>query len=803
MFSHSAPISKQISAISTSLLGGLFLLAVGAVATTLVLRATFVDYRATARATIATNLVLEDIFAARLAALKWRLNPSAEAEDDLRGNVQRVLGADVSDLDLAGLGFDVEATLDRVVAEMDIYQARFDDLVAARAAFNAAEATAMEAGELARRALAEIMATAFADERFDLAAEAGQTQQSIMQARYYLERFGRTEAVSDLDRSVTEIKDAMVALEMIAGSMEDGGGLALAATAEAHMDALIEKKAALLDTLNAEIAARNDMDEVGPQVVAALESLVDAVVARQNTLGPRGQLTSFWAVLAIAVFATLIIAFGWRLSSRISHRIASDITNSVATMSRIAEGDLGAVVNGAEKDNEFGDMARALDVFKANGKAAIEAAERERIVEEERVRDAAERKEQQDERDARQRQEAEAARKAMIDDLNSSLGKVVSAASKGDFSKRVDAAFADQQLAALGDEVNVLVETVETGLSETGSVLAKVAAGDLTQSMTGEFHGAFKELQSNTNDMISSLRKLLSEISHSSGNLSLSSRELKDTSSDLARRAEQNAASLATTSAALEELTSSITQVSQNVDDANENAEVARKTADASSSVASDAAEAMQEISKASGDIGRVVGVIDEISFQINLLALNAGVEAARAGDAGRGFSVVASEVRQLAQRAGSSAKEISEVIARSEAAVNVGVTRVSDAKTSLDEIATSIVQVFNGINQVSKAIGEQVNGISEISDAVSQVDQNTQKQTASFEEITAASAVLATEAETLGTSTGRFKTGQSKLAIVKEKATIMVEEEKKAPSAPPLATMGNLALDDGDWTDF
>ena len=104
-------------------------------------------------------------------------------------------------------------------------------------------------------------------------------------------------------------------------------------------------------------------------------------------------------------------------------------------------------------------------------------------------------------------------------------------------------------------------------------------------------------------------------------------------------------------------------QVGDNVADANSKAQVASKTAETSRVIASEAAEAMTRISTASEEIARVVTVINEIAFQINLLALNAGGEAARAGEAGRGFSGVASEVRHLAQRASEAAKEIDEVI--------------------------------------------------------------------------------------------------------------------------------------------
>lgn len=191
------------------------------------------------------------------------------------------------------------------------------------------------------------------------------------------------------------------------------------------------------------------------------------------------------------------------------------------------------------------------------------------------------------------------------------------------------------------------------------------------------------------------------------------------------------------------------------------NAQAARDTAQSSEKVAAEAAASMQSIADASKEITRVVGVIDDIAFQINLLALNAGVEAARAGEAGRGFSVVASEVRQLAQRAGEASKEIATVISKSDTAVSEGAEKVTGAQKSLKAIAESVIDISRGVDDISSAIKEQVHGIGEITAAVGQIDQNTQRQAASFQEVTAAGALLANEADGLKKLTASFRTGQ------------------------------------------
>jgi methyl-accepting chemotaxis protein len=281
--------------------------------------------------------------------------------------------------------------------------------------------------------------------------------------------------------------------------------------------------------------------------------------------------------------------------------------------------------------------------------------------------------------------------------------------------------------------------------------------------------------------------------------LASSSAELRDTAGVLSGQAEQNAASLEQTSAALEELTASIKQVSGNVDDASKNARTARDTAQSSEVVAADAAKSMQRISDASQQIARVVGVIDDIAFQINLLALNAGVEAARAGEAGRGFSVVASEVRQLAQRAGEASKEIASVITESDTAVTEGVAKVGGAQSALEKIAASVIRIAAGVDEVATAINEQVTGISEITLAIGQIDQNTQRQSAAFEEVTAASSLLASEADGLSQSTARFKINDAdKVVALQSTPKTSMGDVIKPAAAAALARNGSTG-----WEEF
>lgn len=492
--------------------------------------------------------------------------------------------------------------------------------------------------------------------------------------------------------------------------------------------------------------------------VAAGDELIRYLVEREKG-------ATIWMIVNATLAFSLAVGIA-SVALLLNKNVIRKLSDVTETLSKVSKGDLEAVVEvGKREVAEISTLAGAVDDIRqkqlallAAEEAAAKEAENKKKAEVERQKAEAAMRSQQEEQERLSREQAEADRKKMLASLGSSLGAVVSAASRGDFSKRVDANFDDQELARLADDVNTLVNSVGSGISRAGEALARVAGGDLSEEMAGVFEGEFKTLQVSTNTMITSLRDLIGGMASSTEKLATSSSELRETSDVLSKQAEQNAASLEETSAALQELTSSIKQVDQNISDANGNAGKASETAKESLKVASEAADAMSKINDASKEIAKVVNVINEISFQINLLALNAGVEAARAGDAGRGFAVVASEVRSLASRATDAAKEIADVISSSDAAVSIGVAKVEEAEQSLQAISKSVIEISNSVSEVAESVSDQVGNVSDINGAISQIDNNTQQQAFSFEKVTSTSKLLSGEAAGLKEASSQFR---------------------------------------------
>ena len=225
----------------------------------------------------------------------------------------------------------------------------------------------------------------------------------------------------------------------------------------------------------------------------------------------------------------------------------------------------------------------------------------------------------------------------------------------------------------------------------------------------------------------------------SSEQVGTASKQISEGNSNLSQRTQEQASALEETASSMEEMTSTVKQNADNTRQANQLVANARTQAQDGGEVVTKAVAAMEQINTSSKKIADIIGVIDEIAFQTNLLALNAAVEAARAGEQGRGFAVVATEVRNLAQRSATAAKEIKGLINDSVDKVKSGSELVDASGKALAEIVGSVKKVADIIAEIAAASQEQSSGIDQINKAVMQMDEMTQQNAALVEEAAAA----------------------------------------------------------------
>jgi methyl-accepting chemotaxis protein len=335
-------------------------------------------------------------------------------------------------------------------------------------------------------------------------------------------------------------------------------------------------------------------------------------------------------------------------------------------------------------------------------------------------------------------------------DAQAQIQALLTAAGEGRLDQRISAERYGGFLRLVSDGINGLMDRVAQPVAETNRVIAALAQGDLTASMGGDFQGDFAALRDQLNTSMSTIGTMVQQIASAADTINSAASDISEGNINLNSRTQEQSSALEETAASLEELTATVKQNANNANQANQLAAGAQDAAEKGGHVVGSAVAAMSAITEASKKVADIIGVIEQIAFQTNMLALNAAVEAARAGDQGRGFAVVAAEVRTLAQRSASAAKEIKGLIVDSQEKVEQGAKLVNRSGDTLHEIVAAVKKVNDIIGEIDAASDQQASGIDQINAAVAQMDKNTQQNAAMVEEATAAAESMTEQARSM-----------------------------------------------------
>jgi methyl-accepting chemotaxis protein len=293
---------------------------------------------------------------------------------------------------------------------------------------------------------------------------------------------------------------------------------------------------------------------------------------------------------------------------------------------------------------------------------------------------------------------------------------------------------------------NTTMRTIIGVVREGTKTLGIIANGDLTARMKGEYKNNYAGYQNQINNVGVSLENIVRKVTDSVAATASASSQISASSEEMAAGSQEQSAQASEVATAVGQMTATILETSKNADNAAENAKNAGKVAKEGGKVVDEtvkgmiriadvvkkSAETVQALGKSSDQIGEIVQVIDDIADQTNLLALNAAIEAARAGEQGRGFAVVADEVRKLAERTTKATKEIAVMIKQiqkdtGEAVVSMqqGTVEVENGKQLADKAGESLKQIISGAEEVGAIIAQVATASQEQSAAAEQISKN------------------------------------------------------------------------------
>ena len=302
-------------------------------------------------------------------------------------------------------------------------------------------------------------------------------------------------------------------------------------------------------------------------------------------------------------------------------------------------------------------------------------------------------------------------------------------------------------------------QALQSMINELQQVASAAQAGDLsTRVDVSKWTSGVGAVGASVNQLLDAIGTVVGTVRDAAADIHLATSEIASGNADLSRRTEQAAASVEETAAAIEEVAATMRQNADNAAEASSSAQRVSAVAGTGGQLVTRLTHTMTEVRRRSRSIMEIISMIDSIAFQTNILALNAAVEAARAGEQGRGFAVVAGEVRGLAKRSATAAREVKTVIEASVREVDLAAGVADQAGATMAEVVEGIRAVDARVATISQASREQSAGIDQISQAVTRFGETTQQNAALVEQATAATEQLLERSNHMEGSVARFR---------------------------------------------